>query len=192
MDQSTYFISSLNNESCPLGVSEWATQTILSKNDVTQSPTNILGNLCGFFIHKWRSTTFPKAYFRIFKKKYHVDFFSTNDAPRRSRKTNFRISCGFFFHKWRSTIYPVCGFFFHNLQIGVKESHLWRLDSDDNPTYTEFIVRYPTVDIVMLVTGICWWLLLHVGNFFNLKIGHQHIKVVTNINSLPYQSPKSM
>ena len=122
MDQSTYFISSLNNESCPLGVSEWATQTILSKDDVTQSPTNILGNLRGFFIHKWRSTTFPKAYFRIFKKKYHVDFFSTNDAPRRSRKTNFRISCGFFFHKWRSTIYPVCGFFFHNLQIGVN---LW-------------------------------------------------------------------
>ena len=76
--------------------------------------------MCGFFIHKWRSTTFPKAYFRIFKKKNHVDFFSTNDAPRRSRKTNFRISCGFFFHKWRSTIYPVCGFFFHNLQIGVN------------------------------------------------------------------------
>jgi len=28
--------------------------------------------------------------------------------------------CRFFVHKWRSTIFPVCGFFFHNSQIGVK------------------------------------------------------------------------
>ena len=119
MDQSTYFISSLNNESCPLGVSEWATQTILSKNDVTQSPTNIF-EICVVFLSTNDAPRRSQKLIFEFSKKNHVGFFSTNDAPRRSRKTNFRISCGFFFHKWRSTIYPVCGFFFHNLQIGVK------------------------------------------------------------------------
>ena len=75
-----------------------------------------------FFYPQMTLHDVPKSLFSNFQKKYHVDFFSTNDAPRRSRKTNFRISCGFFFHKWRSTIYPVCGFFFHNLQIGVKDT----------------------------------------------------------------------
>ena len=34
-----------------------------------------------------------------------------------SKKKNL---CEFFIHKWRSTIFPICGFFVHNSQIGVK------------------------------------------------------------------------
>ena len=62
--------------------------------------------LCGFFVHKWRSTTSPK--------------------------TKFWISSGFFVHKWRSTIYPVCGFFVHNLQIGVKYFYYWFKELTDS------------------------------------------------------------
>ena len=65
--------------------------------------------------------TFPKANFSDFFKKINVDFLSTNDAPWHSQESTFRILSGFFVHKWRSIIFPICGFFVHNSQIGVKD-----------------------------------------------------------------------
>ena len=61
-------------------------------------------------------------------------------------------------------------------------------------------------DIVMLATSLCWWLISDVGGkiimlatFFVMlvtfsvyKIGHQHLKIITNTFGLQHPSPTSM